>query len=46
MANLKNTGITKLFPSGYYQIYCETLKRFLTFDTMTGAKFYLKHSKI
>lgn len=34
----KGFVIDRLFPSGYYQYYSDKEKRFLTFDTLEGAK--------
>ena len=34
----KGKGISKLFPSGYYEIYSDCAGRFLKFDTVRGAK--------
>lgn len=34
----KGKAISKLFPSGYYEVYSDCAGRFLKFDSVGGAK--------
>ena len=42
--NYKGVNITKLFPSGYYEIY--NGDRFIKFDCLASVKAYINENKL